>query len=404
MDQGIHPRPSPFQRHPRLTIALVLLVLLAASEGGLRLGYAWWTGFDAGEAALLRADGVEDVRLFRRELERLTNELGQYHPYRWYALPPSFTGRYHSTDRHGFRNGPLRPGTARVGFFGGSTTYSVRTTAEGSIPGIVDRKVDQTQAQAVNYGVGGYDSTAELTTFIEVTRHPDHGIRWAVFLDGVNEVSRYAEKWQAQATQPFYGVMGYRWPGALPAVRTEVGVAARPRLALMRALTWLSERTSRLGDLRDLATSDEDYRRAGRAIANIYLANLQDIRALAGAKEIVPIFLLQPTVFEVVRPSGREQAIRDRAAARVVDIGRLYAAAYGAIRADARFAALGVHDLGDALEGRSGEIFFDECHVTSAGNALIAERIVALLSGLGVFDSGSTVPPAVSGATPAACP
>src|SRR4029450_11134149 len=116
MDEGIRPRPSPFQRPPRLTIAVALLGLLVVSEGGLRLGYAWWTGFDAGEAALLRGDGVEDVVLFRRELERLTSELGQYHPSRWDALPPSFAGRYHATDRNGFRNGPLRADTARVAF------------------------------------------------------------------------------------------------------------------------------------------------------------------------------------------------------------------------------------------------------------------------------------------------
>src|SRR3954469_10370062 len=153
MTEANRSRPSPFQRHPRLTIAGVLLAVLAFTEGALRLGYALTGGFDAGEAALLHADGVQDVRLYWRELERLTSELGQYHPYRWYALPPSVEGRYHATDRHGFRNGPLRAGTVHVGFFGGSTTYSVRTTADGSIPAIVDRALERARAQAVNYGI-----------------------------------------------------------------------------------------------------------------------------------------------------------------------------------------------------------------------------------------------------------
>jgi len=373
---------SRFERHPRLTIALVLGALLAATEGALRMGSMLAEGFTADEAALLRADGIGDVRLYWRELQRLSTDLAQYHPYRWYALPPSAAGRYHTTDRFGFRNGPLRAGAARVAFFGGSTTYSVRTTAEASIPGLVDRLLDPERAQAVNYGIGGYGSTCELTTFIEVTRRRDHGIRWAVFLDGVNEVNRYAEKWQAEAASPFYDVMGYRWPGALPGLANELGAPARPRLAIARALAWIGERLALARRLGSLSRTDQDYERAGRAVADIYFANLEDIRALAAAKGIVPLFLLQPTLFDLGRPSPREQRLRERIAARALDVGRLYAAAYRAIRADPRFAALGVHDLTDALEARTAEIFYDDCHLTSAGNSLLAVRIRDLLAQL----------------------
>jgi hypothetical protein len=196
-----------------------------------------------------------------------------------------------------------------------------------------------------------------------------------VFLDGVNEVNRYAERWQVDAGAPFYDVMGYPWTGARHALANEIDAPVKPRLALTRALTWLGERLAHARRLARISRAAADYERAGRAIAEIYFRNLDDIRALAAAKGITPIFFLQPTVFDLRRPSPREQAIRSRAAGRAIDVGRLQAEAYRAIRGDPRFASFGVHDLTDALEGRTGEIFFDDCHVTSAGNVLLARRI-----------------------------
>jgi hypothetical protein len=374
-------RSSRFVRHPRLTIVAVLALPFLLSEVVLRAAYAlWWDGFDADQAALLRRDGVEDVDTFWRELDVLYKGRMQYHPYRGYALPASFAGRYHATDRFGFRNpSKHRPGAARVAFFGGSTMYSVKTTAAASIPGLVDASLDATRAEAVNYGIGGYGSTNELMTFIEVTRPADHGIRWAVFLDGVNEVGRASERWQDRAGAPFYDVLGYRWRDTHFALANELGLATRPRLAVTRALGWLFERATLAWRSRSLSRTDEDYRQAGRAVAEIYFANLADIRALSAAKGIEPLFFLQPTVFDVARPTDRERRIREHASARVIDVGRLEAAAYRAIREDARFAAFGVRDLTDALEGRLGEIFFDDCHLTQAGNQLLARRIRAAL-------------------------
>jgi hypothetical protein len=371
---------SRFERHPRLTLALALLGTLALVEAGLRLGYAAWAdGFDADQAALLQRDGIDDVGRFWRELEHLGKDLVQYHPYRWYALAPSVAGRYHVTDRAGFRNGPLDPATAKIAFFGGSTTYSVRTTAADSIPGLVNRSLDRRRVEAVNFGLGGYSSTAELMTFIEVTRRRDHGIHWAVFLDGVNEASRFAEKWQDLVTAPQYDVMGYRWPGALYALDNEVGISPRPRSAIGRALGWVIERIRTGWRARHLAPTEEDYRRAGRAAAEIYFHNIEDIRALALSKHIEPFFVLQPTLFEIPRPTAREEGIRVRLSNRKIDIGKLYDATYTAIRADPRFHALGIHDLRHALDDVAGEIFFDDCHLTRAGNARLAELIRALL-------------------------
>lgn len=360
-----------------MTLVIALAVVLAAIEALLRVCYALWAGgFTAEEARMLRRDGIEDVPRFWRELESLSKEQMQYHPYRWYALPPSVPGRYHRTDRLGFRNGTLRPGAAKIGFFGGSTTYSVRTDAAGSIPELVDAMLPDRQAvQAVNYGLGGYSSTNELMTFIEVLRRPDHGLRWAVFLDGVNEVNRYAERWQGEADAPFYEVMGYPWTGARYGLANEIGVPVTPRLALARAFDWLSDRVAHARRLARLSRGDVDYERAGRAVAEIYLRNVEDVRALAAVHGVVPIFFLQPTVFDLGRPSPREQAIRARVAARAIDAGRLQAEAYRAIRGDPRFAAFGIHDLTGALEDRVGEIFFDDCHLTTAGNALLARQI-----------------------------
>jgi hypothetical protein len=386
MPPPLPPHLPRFERWPRLTIALIVAALVLAVEGCLRVGY-WLLADrpDADQAALLRGDGIEDVTRFWRELELINKDRMQYHPYRWYALPPSVTGRYHSTDRFGFRSDgrPLDPRTQKIGFFGGSTMYSVRTTAEDSIPGIVNQSLDRSRVEAVNYGLGAYSSTAELMTFIEVTRRPDAGIRWAVFLDGVNEVSRFGEKWQAQADAPFYDVMGYRWESTRYGLRRELGAPVRARFAIGRAVDWLADRMERARRAPARPPSDHEYGRAGEAIAQIYFHNLEDIRALAVAKSIVPIFALQPTIFDVAHPSPREQAIRRRASDHQIDVGKLYRSAYDAIVKDPRFAAFHVHDLRDALNGRgtTGEIFFDDCHLNRAGNALLAARIRTWLPG-----------------------
>src|SRR6185295_15431464 len=94
------------------------------------------------ERPLLEANGIEDIDRFCVELEQLYTTHVRYHPQRWFALAPNVPGKYHPTDELGFRNSSHDPGRGvKIGFFGGSTMYSVRTPAEGAIPAQVERVI-----------------------------------------------------------------------------------------------------------------------------------------------------------------------------------------------------------------------------------------------------------------------
>lgn len=77
----------------------------------------------------------------------------------------------------------------------------------------VNAKLNTYIVNALNYGIGGYSSTTELMTLIEVKRY-DKYIKYAIFYDGVNEVGRYIEYLQKGSGNPIYKVIGYPyfWP------------------------------------------------------------------------------------------------------------------------------------------------------------------------------------------------
>ena len=73
--------------------------------------------------------------------------------------------------------------------FGGSTTFSVLTDQKGTI----SEQASSEKYQVLNFGVGGYSTSAEIMTFVEaIRRYPD--IEIAIFYDGVNELGTSIEK------------------------------------------------------------------------------------------------------------------------------------------------------------------------------------------------------------------
>lgn len=136
-------------------------------------------------------DGI-DLDELTRELKVLYEDDVELQPYRWFALPPNYHGQYINTDADGFRMSPPASGDAPLmGFFGGSTTFSVTTRDEQSIPAFLGAQLDPTAIQARNFGMGGFSTSAELPLLIEVARA--NKISVAVVYDG-GEVIRYLDK------------------------------------------------------------------------------------------------------------------------------------------------------------------------------------------------------------------
>jgi hypothetical protein len=128
-----------------------------------------------------------------------------FFPTRWYTNMPNFNGKYVVTDGSGFRiDKKLLVNSRSIGFFGGSTMFSVVTKQSETIPD----QFQLTGFDTLNFGVGGYSTTAELPTFIEaLNKYPN--IKVAVFYDGVNEVARYVELVQDEASVELFKSVGY---------------------------------------------------------------------------------------------------------------------------------------------------------------------------------------------------
>ncbi len=106
--------------------------------------------------------------------------------HRGFKNKSNFKGNYVVTDQYGFRIDQRKINDKiAVGFFGGSTAFSVYTSQNETIPDQMNN-LSNTH-QFLNFGVGGYSSSNEIMTFIESLRaYPT--IELAIFYDGVNEL------------------------------------------------------------------------------------------------------------------------------------------------------------------------------------------------------------------------
>ena len=355
-----------------------------------------------------RADGIppNDPSL-RNEVRFLYYTDVKYHPYRWYQLQPNYKGRMTSTDSEGFRNDPNKISRAApsIAFFGGSTTYSTHTGQSQTIPVNVAAELKKSWSidlQPLKFGIGGYSSGAELMTLIEVARLYSN-IRVAVFYDGANDVGRFVEKLQYQDLDPIYGAMSYPF---MPSVDNAIHNRFSGRLAVLGGwyhapepgfpYLWYQARKrlvprivalSGAWDPRHVAMTEpvrsaEDYRRIAQSIAAQYVQNVLDIKAVAERHGIVPVFTLQPLVFDKTTRTKREDALVAAMRAKLFDMEKLYALTYQAVREDVRLKAVHFFDLSKVFSDQSEPIFYDFVHVNSAGNKAVSSAIAARIHSL----------------------
>jgi hypothetical protein len=241
------------------------------------------------------------------EMNRIYIERPRLHPYRWYTPEENFSGNYVTTDRWGFRidrNAAVSE-VDKIGFFGGSTMFSTTTRQAGSIPAILNGKyLNGEKALALNFGVGGYSSSAELIAFIEVLRRVH--LRYAVFYDGINEVGRYAEWIQDEPKGDFFDVMGYYLTSPYrQALRNESPTFSQYEIQSVK----LVRRVYRSLALRGLVKSGNEVRNVNlvvnasnvdahaQKIVDLYARNVLDIAAIAARYGVVPVFFWQPDIY-----------------------------------------------------------------------------------------------------------
>lgn len=357
-----------------LAFAVLLVTLELASWAALALLERRWQSVEVISARY----GV-DHGVLAREMEALYYQHARYHPGRWYALPANYRGTYVRTDAYGFRidRDPAQTDTNKIGLFGGSTMFSTTTRQEGTIAHALSRLVGS-GVGVMNYGMGGYSTSAELPTLIEAVRI-DSELRAALFYDGVNEVGRYLELLQDQRDEAFYPLVGYPFDKTLRvALGNEAGgLPYRPKTLVLA--DFVHSYVRKLRGLQKLAEKSgaQDIEAVARRITELYVANIQAIDALARARSITPVFLWQPDIFLTRKKlTPREVALRD---GRPAMLKALTLAVHRQVVADERLKRLAFFDVSDVLDPLQGEHFFDYCHVSEEANAVIAARMAAVL-------------------------
>jgi hypothetical protein len=296
-------------------------------------------------------------------------------PTRWYMCQPNFRGQYVVTDDAGFRIDPTAVTEAKsIGFFGASPMFSILTRQEHTIPSLVHLP----GFNSLNFGVPAYSTAAELPTLLEALRR--YRLEVAVFYDGGSEIARYLEMLQDGAPEAFAAVGYYYRGGADGGIDVtlrsyfsshQAGVIVQTPSMRIAKRVWLMLRAQAV-------SQSQSLEEIARSITAQYFANIRDIQLIARANSVAPIFVLQPNIYTVgKRLTPAELAIRDRDKTIFPQLDRLVRSA---IMSDPRARTYDVVDASDVFDAAEGEIFYDSFHLGAAGNKIVADRLIALIS------------------------
>jgi len=342
--------------------------------------------------------------ILTKEMRYLYQDGIEFHPYRWYRLPGNFKGEYITTEGLGYRFDPQEADTSKdlLACYGGSTMFSINTKQEGTLPNILNAEnLLPEEVRALNMGVGAYGSSTELTAFIETSRK--YPLKYALFFDGVNEVTRYLERFMYHKEEEFYDYWLYPYPSALQAAFKNTLNSRASEYQMEKktnwkpALYWISVsiagKIRRMLNISDTSPAvsqhapegwtESEYEEAGRIAANLYMENIRDIDALAKSKGIQAYFILQPSLFTTTRKLTEiEQSLRDD---NHPFLAAIHSSTYRFIR-EADKTGLKFIDLSGAWDDLpAGEYFYDWHHVNKAGNRHLARKIAEKMVLFGDF-------------------
>lgn len=288
--------------------------------------------------------------------------------YRWYSNLENFRGRHVITDASGFRiDSQTITSDEIVGMFGGSTTFSVITTQEDTIPDLLSNMLES--RQVLNFGVGGYSTGAEIMTFVEALRvYPT--MTTAIFYDGVNELGRSVERYQDEGV--FYP-NSYVLIGApyIDAVRSAISKSLSPAVSLADSnLYYIYRRIHQI-----LNRNNDAYEVGSRlnATVNRYFDNIKVLSAICVEYDVKCIFAWQPSIFTTSEDSLTQEELKLRNETPLVDYIKLTQMIFE----DNRSELFGVVNLTGALDLKPSDdqYYYDWCHLNADGNRLVAKAI-----------------------------
>jgi hypothetical protein len=362
-------------KHLKKLVLTVVGVLICLEITGWAIIYTkkLWTINCHPKKNLFLQEGIEDPSTFLTELSQLYDNYLMPDENKWYRLRPNFNGRYHKTDRYGYRNSECTEKPGSIGLFGGSTVYGVCNTENQTISKCLELLFTK-KTRVYNFGIGGYSSQSELQAFAEILRIKDYNITKAIFYDGVNEVFRYIENLQDHG-RDHYQYTGYPYNIKDIAFKNYLNGG-------LQGFYYQSSSIYIHNKIKFLFTQDSNYNyilkekkniyEAAKTIVDIYEFNHQAIQGIASKSGITTHFFWQPNLFYVEKKNlqseyltlvNNQEAIRD-------------------LFIETRNQIMGRESLKDVilLDSILNQVnidnqFFDTVHVNGKINQIIAENI-----------------------------
>ena len=377
-----------------LISVVIFLVLLKVVDVGLWLFSSDEpVDFQITETKMLREHIAAEVNKVGMEYAVLKNELlevyykqSAYHPYRWYSLPSNFQGKYIQTDSLGFRNRhyPTQTSVHTIGLFGGSTLFGLYNSQAQTIAAYLQRQLPDS-VQLINYAIGGYSSTTELMTLLEVIRHTK--LDEVIFYDGVNELVMLMDGLGARDfSQASYEVMGHYFSDTKIAIRNTFNLDENfdkddPMIykILYGSFPELIRRVRHLffrNKLSPIQITDQSVSSFAQQVIRIYLNNIQQVRQICAANGIKVHFVWQPHIMNTNKTLTEEEAgIKGLDKNRELKVLALEVEKL----LQPYLAERQIHDFSGSFDAETITIFLDWCHVNARGNELVADGIGRLL-------------------------
>ncbi|HVQ27910.1 MAG TPA: hypothetical protein VMV01_22165 [Planctomycetota bacterium] len=295
----------------------------------------------------------------------------RWEPYVYFRRRP-YAGRYIRVDERGLRSTWNPPGPAagpRVWMLGGSALWGTGARDDDTIPSLVSRRLAESgrPCQVVNLGESGWVATQELVMLareVQAGRVPDV----VVFFDGVNEVAAARQGSTA-------GIPQNEWNRVAEFNLSDDRVRLARRLG-QKLFTGLV-RLSAILDARSASQAALDRDAIDRRAADAVRSYAQALRLavdLGQARGFDVLAYCQPVISDRRAPSDYERRVWEAASAQ----DREWQAAFeAAVAASPDLAALPFESVAHLLDETPGPVFIDYCHVSEAGNAVVADAIVA---------------------------
>jgi hypothetical protein len=354
---------------------------------------------DVADGTRVYGDVMERSGLYEGlDLEKLMKEVKSFHketifdPYRSFRNINDFHGDFFNTDHLGRRitKGQFEPktkGEVVIGIFGGSTLFGIGAESDlHTIPSLLFSKLNKKNKKAFfrvfNYGVGAYNNSQEMIYLIESLRSQNLDI--AIFYDFVNEsLHAYREaKFENQIPLSFLrpeiypdaynSFMGFEKGLSDTIIDFYYSSYSSRMIGYLRFKLNLI--ISNKNEYQAFSNNEDKQKKINRAVDN-YRNNIKIIKSLGKHFNFNPIFILQPTLFTKNNLSDFESTIKHLKLFDYIDFEKEL---YKKVKLELVGNGL-VEDFSDIFSDRKDTIYFDDHHMSSRGNDVIAHRMVEMV-------------------------